>query len=374
MKDIKFVNHACFSFTVNNFGVLVDPWFAGAIFNQSWRLVSDGGKVPENLKYIFITHEHPDHLHWPTLKKLASQNITVCLAKRQNPNVVDNLKRMGYKVLELDNQRYNLDGLFVEFFGVGHDNAIVFQSDGLTVLNQNDCYLSDSQAFAIKAKYPVIDLWWMQFSLAGYYGNFDDVDAMNKAQQQHKDWFSTYKAIFDPKISIPFASYVYFSRKENQELNRYRVRLEDLLEDNTDTQVLFKGDTVLFEDYDDRNQLNVTKWEELFESTSTFDTPSTSLGTLQENFVNFCNKYQPQGSLEFELSDKTQDCILDFTTKRVTLGGVSNPIAKVAAFDLSEMFKNPWGADTMNITSCFHVYNLETWRSLLGTIDSLYTR
>ena len=102
--------------------------------------------------------------------------------------------------------------------------------------------------------------------------------------------------------------------------------------------------------------------------------PSTSLGTLQENFVNFCNKYQPQGSLEFELSDKTQDCILDFTTKRVTLGGVSNPIAKVAAFDLSEMFKNPWGADTMNITSCFHVYNLETWRSLLGTIDSLYTR
>ena len=70
MKEpkITFINHACFTIEKNNEMIFVDPWFFGRIFNNSWSLFKETEKIDlSNLKYIFITHEHPDHLHWPTL-------------------------------------------------------------------------------------------------------------------------------------------------------------------------------------------------------------------------------------------------------------------------------------------------------------------
>ena len=257
-KDIRLVNHACFSFSFDEKGCIVDPWFSGSIFNDSWKLVSEGGDAPNNLRYIFISHEHPDHLHWPTLKSLANSEITVVLCKRQNPNVENTLKKLGYKTLLLDNQTsYNLEGLNVEFVRSGHDHTIIFEKNGFVIVNQNDCHLGENQAKSIKSKYSNIDLWWMQFSLAGYYGNVNEEQKLVSAQEQHKNMFSSYKAIFDPKISIPFASFVNFCRAQNRKLNDYRVRLQDILLENNNTQILYRGDTVLETNYESRN---INEW------------------------------------------------------------------------------------------------------------------
>ena len=374
LKDIKLVNHACFSFYHGDAGCLVDPWFEGSIFNNSWKLVSEGGQAPDNLKYIFISHEHPDHLHWPTLSKLASSEVTVVLCQRNNDNVEINLKRLGYNVLLLPNQtKHNLDGLTVEFFRSGHDHAIVFEQNGFVMVNQNDCQLQESTARALKDKYPEIDVWWMQFSLAGYYGNLDDKQKLVDAQKQHKNMFSSYQAILQPRISVPFASFVNFCREENKELNDYRVRLEDILEDNSGVQILYNGDSLLDSDYEVRNLSNVRKWEESFEASIELETPTSSREEFEEVFREFCSKHPAQGQLQFELFDDV-GCVLNMAEGSCEFKKPAAPIAKVHLFDLREMFKNPWGADTLNITSCFHVYNEEAWRYLLLAVDSLYTR
>lgn len=375
MDDIKLVNHACFSFSVEGSGCLVDPWLEGPIFNQAWRLVSEGGEIPDNLKYIFISHEHPDHLHWPTLKKLSSSEVTVVMTTRSNPNVQDNLERLGYKVITVPSgHQKELGPLKVEFYKRGHDSTIVFQHGDFVMVNQNDCHLTPAQVRAIKSLYPTIDIWWMQFSLAGYYGNLDDTEALQAANKKHRDMFKDYKSKFNPRVAIPFASFVYFCREENRGLNQYRVKLQQILDENDNVQVLFKGDEYLVDGYEDRNKLNVEKWESLFESDLVLEKPHAGLRDLKDNFKMFCDKHPVSGEVEFSLFEGGA-CMLDFANKTTHFRSeCSNPVAKVSMFDLSEMFKNPWGADTMNITSCFHVYNSTVWRGLLGGMDSLYAR
>ena len=374
LKDIKLVNHACFSFYFDGKGCLVDPWFGGSIFNSSWKLASEGGEAPDNLKYIFITHEHPDHLHWPTLSRLASPDITVVLCERNNDNVESNLKKLGYTVLSIpDKVKHDLGGLSFEFFRSGHDHTLVFEKDNFVMVNQNDCQLGHIQATELKVKYPNIDIWWMQFSLAGYYGNPDNEDALISAQAKHKNMFSSYKNILNPKVSIPFASFINFCRKENLELNNYRVKLQDILDENTQVQILYKDDIFLEENYEDRNLQNIVNWENAFNTSVDIETPTTTRLDFEKVFQDFCLKYSPQGQLQFELFDDV-GCVLNFTDKTVKFQTPTTPIAKVCLFDLQELFKNLWGADTMNITSCFHVYMEEAWRGILLSIDGLYAR
>jgi len=65
MNDITFINHACFKIDDSHGDVLFDPWFSGKVFNNSWSLLRDTEYIElKNVKYIIITHEHPDHLHW----------------------------------------------------------------------------------------------------------------------------------------------------------------------------------------------------------------------------------------------------------------------------------------------------------------------
>ena len=66
----KFYNHS--SFLIDD--ILVDPWFSGSVFLSSWDLLSElkYNINSINYNYIFISHEHPDHFHIPTLKEISN--------------------------------------------------------------------------------------------------------------------------------------------------------------------------------------------------------------------------------------------------------------------------------------------------------------
>lgn len=73
---IKFINHSCISFENEKHLMLVDPWFFSKVFNNSWSLLEDTdvNKIDfSKLTHIFYTHEHPDHLNWPTLKLISER-------------------------------------------------------------------------------------------------------------------------------------------------------------------------------------------------------------------------------------------------------------------------------------------------------------
>ena len=65
----------------------------------------------------------------------------------------------------------------------------------------------------------------MIFSLAGYYANRDDNDGLQRAKVEHVNMLKNYSQIFNPKITVPFASFIYFSRERNRFLNDWIVDL-----------------------------------------------------------------------------------------------------------------------------------------------------
>jgi len=72
---VEFLNHACLYFEVEN-GVkfATDPWVIGSAFNNGWWLVKNSpADVFEKLNacdFIYVSHNHPDHLHFPSLEHI----------------------------------------------------------------------------------------------------------------------------------------------------------------------------------------------------------------------------------------------------------------------------------------------------------------
>ena len=68
---VRFVSHASFSVESKGTTLLTDPWLVGKVFNNGWRLVGPPAPVPlEKVDYFWISHQHPDHLNFPTLKSI----------------------------------------------------------------------------------------------------------------------------------------------------------------------------------------------------------------------------------------------------------------------------------------------------------------
>ena len=66
---------------------------------------------------------------------------------------------------------------------------------------------------------------------------------------------------------------------------------------------------------------------------------------------------------------------INFLTQNIQALEIAKPaIAEVNSYDLNLFFKNPWGADTMNITGCFRVFDENMWRSMLTFKDACYAR
>ena len=68
---VRFVGHAGISVECQNQTILCDPWLVGKVFNNSWALLSPTSPPPfATVDYIWISHEHPDHFSFPSLKSI----------------------------------------------------------------------------------------------------------------------------------------------------------------------------------------------------------------------------------------------------------------------------------------------------------------
>ena len=382
---IKFINHACFTVEVNDNLLMFDPWFEGKVFNNSWSLIKETNindiKI-KKLKVILISHEHPDHLHWNTLKNIKSkteQKILVIIPKRNNDNVKKAIQKLGFVVMEIPpNKSLHLfDDFTISNYPTGHDSAYVLKHKNQVLLNQNDCKLSQNQCNIIKQAYPKIDYYFMQFSLAGYYANKSEHLELEAAKKEHKDMIERYRTFFNPTTTIPFASFVYFCRQENQFLNNYIVGLEEVNIDSSYQMVTYMDD-VLLSGFLERNDVNIRKWKENIKNLKIYQTETIPKEEILENISIFLksinNSVCPEKS-RFKFYDIEESLHIDYNNKKAYFAlDDKQSVAKTTTYDMNCFFKFPWGADTMNITSCFEVYDKEKWRQNLIFKDSFYKR
>jgi hypothetical protein len=396
MVLVKLINHACFSIERKDSLTLMDPWFFGRIFNNSWSLIreTDLQSVDgiDKLKHIVISHEHPDHLHWPTLKQIkeySENDITVYMPYRSNDNVKKEIEKIGFNFeYLLPKVSFEVEkDFYVTPFPVGHDAAIVFSIDGKVLLNQNDAYLTDSQCNELKNFFPKIDSWWMQFSLAGYYANKNDSELlMQKGHNFHIEEFKKYQNFFQPNTSTPFASFCYFCKHFNSYLNDFAVTPK-ILQDNCglDLQVLCYNQEMDW-DYAGDSISTVEEWGQIYDLERTVDSYPDSVP--QEEIVSngekmfsshdYNNNYSP--SALFKLYDYEDHLLnIDFKNKEISfieaIDYDESMVAGITSSDeINSYLKFPWGADTLNITAAFEILNEDLWRNMLVFRDSLYAR
>ena len=224
----KFYNHA--SFLLDD--ILVDPWFSDSVFLSSWDLLSElkYNINAINFNYLFISHEHPDHFHIPTLRTINNpESKTVIFHKTIDGKVLKFIKEMGFKTLECANSEYqdlNFGKLRVE--SNGFDSFFVYKKkSGGTYVNLNDYQVVDEKDLT-KLQITNVDFLLSQFTYANWAGNKGDNQTPKRAQRIIYDRLSTQFKILKPKKWIPFASYNYFSHEENFHMNQYVPTMSDI--------------------------------------------------------------------------------------------------------------------------------------------------
>jgi len=222
---IEFVSHAGFILEVNGKKIFCDPWLVSKTFNDSWNLYCGDILVDySKVDYIFISHEHPDHLNFPTLKaipEIDKQRITILYQKHASLRVYNALRKLGFTIIQELNlyQWIRLDELELYCGSAGSlDSFFAVRGEGKTILNMNDCVFNNTQHKYIKRQIGEIDYLFTQFSFANWVGNEIDQDkgAYNKILQ-----LKTQNDIYKPKFLIPSASFVYFCRHENWRMNAW---------------------------------------------------------------------------------------------------------------------------------------------------------
>jgi UDP-MurNAc hydroxylase len=228
---IRLIAHASVLIEGDDFALLTDPWFAGASFNESWGLIKEPD--PDELQaalhgvtHLFISHEHPDHFHIPTLRALPADLKNECVVIVQelhDGRMIDALQAFGFKhILPIRHrQTFELGRASAYLYQVAPvDSAMaVIESSG-TVLNLNDTDLSKSDIRRIQGDIGSAHVLLNQFSIATYGGG--DLASLDKYADEVISAMIFEHRSFDAEVTIPFASYSYFRTCENYWINDHR--------------------------------------------------------------------------------------------------------------------------------------------------------
>ena len=229
--QIQLVSHASVLIRTADLQIWTDPWLVSKVFNNSWTLLLPPAWDPEWLDaidYIWISHEHPDHFNIPTLKALPDafkRRVTVLFQANNSDKMFAALRRLGFQnTLALPHRQVlALNGRTrVYCYQVGQmDSCLAVLGDDTVVLDINDAEADTQDCQRMRADLGPVRVVLNQFSLAGYGGEPDrDARLPGKARQIVTNMIANHRDL-DAEVTIPIASFVYFSSVDNAYMNAY---------------------------------------------------------------------------------------------------------------------------------------------------------
>lgn len=238
--SIKLLSHASVKISAANTVILTDPWFFGRVFNNGWGLspeptLDDLKKDLADVTHIWISHEHPDHLHFPSLKFLSDEvglsDIEVLFQDTNSEKVFDVLKKIGYERFRpLSHLEATPISESVDVISYGHrqlDACLGIRVDGKNlILNINDTELNEHDCEIINKKFGKFPILLNQYSIAGFDGIYNEKRLNNEKETVILKMLSHHKCL-SGDFTIPFASLMYFCKPDNSAFNAYRNTIFD---------------------------------------------------------------------------------------------------------------------------------------------------
>jgi UDP-MurNAc hydroxylase len=233
----RLISHASILIKAGDVQVLCDPWQMGTAFNGSWKLIAPAdplGAQLDAITHVWISHEHPDHFHIPTLASLPAdfkERVTVLFQHNHSDKMVQALKgKLGFKtVVTLPHRKFVSIAPGVEvycFHSRQLDSALAVRHGREVVLNLNDCECSETDLAQISSDLGRIDHLFNQFSIAGSEGAEAAVRA--NAAEVKANYIRDAKMLGVSAVT-PFASFVRFCMEDNAWMNGFANRPRDIV-------------------------------------------------------------------------------------------------------------------------------------------------
>ena len=388
---IHSVGHACIVAECSGTSILMDPWLSGKIFNNSWTLRPEPVMDPallDRIDYLWLSHEHPDHCHFPTLGSFPDsfkQRATILFQTRDSAKMLAAFKGLGYQRFRLLPHREivplaeGLHGTKVYCYHAGlMDSALAVIDDQQVMLNANDARISTSECRLVLQDLKHIDVLLNQFSLAAYAG-FEPPEQYlpERARQVLRNVSEVHRAL-EAKVTIPFASFIYFSSEDNKYVNPFANTVGDaysyLNQRGQNAAVLYPGDSYEVGEAHDSSQAlqhfaSLPSWDELtYDPIETkplndiFDAYTAMAKQIRERYPRALLLLLRPVTIRIPDLDKTVEFSL--ASGRIAEAQESyRPDLSINSQPLWFGFKFPFGIQTLGVSARFRLHkNFRNWK------------
>ena len=233
---VHYLNHASLLVEVGKVRMLFDPWLEGTAFSGGWGLRYENPEafgLGAKATHLWISHWHSDHLHAPSLSKLAALNpeMVVLANVSANFSMVERLASFGFRKVspigERETLRLDPETTCCRYPTAGIDNMLHIKSGTWSILNYNDCNLPLKAIRSLRKHIGSVDLLFTNYNHAGKL--FDVLDDEVRKQQLIDTLDLTVDALRPTRV-VPFASSHYYRAEESADQNSSMLDFAELEE------------------------------------------------------------------------------------------------------------------------------------------------
>lgn len=387
---ITFIAQASVLIQTSDCTIWTDPWLIGKAFNESWALFPAPTWTEEmynQVDYLWISHEHPDHFHMPSLKQMPQEfkeRVTLLFQKNNSDKMPKAFQQLGFKNIQLLKHREIIQltpKTKIQNTQVGQmDSALAVITEDCTLLNLNDCEANSLDCKTFVKDLGKINIVLNQFSMAGYNGYINYQDYLPKVAQQIWNNMLENHVDLGVDITIPFASNIYFCCEDNKHINNFANTPHDsyafFQKQNKRMVLLYPGDS-----YDtflntDPSAKAIAKYQSLYQTRSqlVFDkTENISLETIKSAFLKRAEQLRTvfpafllkkMAWITVKIPDLNKQVRFSvYEQKFEELSSSSDFDLIIHSQPLYFAFDTPWGVQTLGVSARFLIkQNHGIWR------------
>ncbi len=376
---IRLVSHASVIVSCADTKIWTDPWLLSKAFNDSWTLwppADFASSLLDGVEYLWLSHEHPDHLNIPTLASLAPdfrQRVTVLFQDNNPERIFEPLRKLGYRKFQVLAHR-RIVGLTphtrVYCYRVGTlDSCLGIMSSGQAVLNVNDARVNAADCKRIVEDIGRPDAVLNQFSIA-VKESVANYERLAPAAARHVlESVSANQRNLGAKVTIPFASFMYFSSIDNKQMNAFSNKPRDVFEfckrRGQEVVVLYPGDEYKVNQAQDSSTA-LARYDELYSSVDDlrYDVPPvvpvsqladsfhTLVRDLRQRYPQFLlHRMRP---LRVRVPDLNTTVDVEIANDSISdAGSTAEPDVVIYSQPLHYCFTQTWGMGTLTISGRF---------------------
>ena len=219
--------------------LLTDPWLVGSVYWRSWWLqhYPSGDELDwlSTTAHVYVTHEHPDHFHMPSIRRLGAGPLYLL------PDLAEQgwrryLSARGYRAKAAPATRWLALGEGVSMLSIpvwNDDSLLLIDTPNALILNLNDAkplppILRAIRRVADRIAKPRILV--CSYSPASVVNSFVDDNGIVslKSSRHYVDYVCRLCDRLGADHYLPFASQAVFCRPDSIWANDYRTTYEHL--------------------------------------------------------------------------------------------------------------------------------------------------